>query len=197
MISQANSLRNDKGQFVKGHRHWREPKAYWDRDWLYHAYVVEQRSANEIASEFECKRNNILYWLHRHGIPVRTISQARAVKHWGLSGEANGMYGCTGEDNPNWRGGVTPERQALYCSEEWGKAVHQVWKRDEGACQRCGVQDADCYHIHHIVSFALVELRAEVSNLVLLCRSCHHFVHSRENTEQQFIEEGGLDAISS
>jgi 5-methylcytosine-specific restriction endonuclease McrA len=66
-----------------------------------------------------------------------------------------------------------------------------VWKRDKGTCQRCGAKanDGAIMHIHHIVSFAVKELRTETGNLVLLCIGCHHFVHSAANTGREFVKE--------
>jgi hypothetical protein len=116
------------------------------------------------------------------------MQEVRTAKHWGLSGEKNGMFGKTGEQNPHWRGGCTPERQGLYCSEEWAKACVEVWKRDKATCQRCGASSQDTvFHIHHIVPFSIKELRTEPANLVLLCAECHWFVHSRENLAGEFI----------
>ena len=45
------------------------------------------------------------------------------------------------------------------------------------------------FHIHHVVSFADKELRAEPSNLVLLCEACHQFVHSRENLTREYLPQ--------
>jgi len=45
------------------------------------------------------------------------------------------------------------------------------------------------FHVHHIVSFAVRELRAAVSNLALLCEDCHRFVHSNANTACEFLGE--------
>ena len=167
-----------------------DSKPYWDHDWLYQEYITKQRSAADIASDFECKENNILYFLAKLGIPRRTISEVRAVKYWGLSGEQNGMYGKTGVDNPRWRGGCTPERQALYSSQEWTEAAKTVWRRDSATCQRCkqsGQRYEGALHIHHIVSFANAALRTDPCNLVLLCDKCHWFVHSKKNTEGEFL----------
>ena len=192
----------NSGQFVKGVRsspatefkkgqHWRKPKSHWSYYWLYNEYVIKGLSAGDIAVTQGCTENNIHYWLHKHSIPRRTISEARAIKHWGLVGEKNGMYGVTGKDNPNWKGGITPERQAIYTSEEWKAAIKSVWKRDEAICQRCGksasIKGGSKFHIHHIVSFEIVDLRVEPDNLVLVCRDCHHWIHSRENKNRDWI----------
>lgn len=109
----------------------------------------------------------------------------------------NGVHwlkGCRSEDHPKWKGGATPERQAFYSTEEWKSAVIAVWYRADAKCERCRVHHNTAtrrgtFHIHHIVSFAVRELRAELSNLMLLCQDCHRFVHSRRNVNHLFIEE--------
>lgn len=133
--------------------------------------------------------------LKRKGVALTTeqrdkISKSRTGKHYPkLQGAGNGMFGRTGTNSPAWKGGLTPERQALYSSLEWTKVVKDVWKRDAATCQKCGClkQKDITFEIHHIVSFAVKELRAELSNLVLLCRKCHKFVHSRKNVDKEFI----------
>jgi hypothetical protein len=195
-------MRDKLGRFKKGERaspetefkpgqHWREPKLYWDRDWLYAEYIVKQRSAQEIADDFGCIANNIFYFLDKHQIPRRTIKEARAIKHWGLSGPDNGMYGLTGEKSPNWKGGRTPERQAFYSSREWAEACITVWKRDQATCQRCNKKQGKnaTFHIHHIAPFKVVELRAELTNLILLCRECHSWVHGKKNVNKELIND--------
>jgi hypothetical protein len=181
-------MKRNEGQFKKG-QHWRKPKPFWDKNYLFGQYRTMQKSASEIAAEHECTERNILYWLKKHGIPRRSISEARQVKHWGLVGSTNGMYNRRGDSNPNWRGGITPERQTFYASQEWAEAVVAIWKRDNATCQRClhhrgsGLE----FHIHHIKSFACVALRAYTPNLVLLCKECHGFIHSKANVKKEFI----------
>lgn len=104
------------------------------------------------------------------------------------------------DEHPSWKGGITPERQAFYRTREWKDAVIAVWARSDAKCERCGVHHnttkrRGTFHVHHIVSFAVRELRAVVSNLVLLCNGCHKFVHSRRNVEKQFI--GGITRDSN
>ncbi len=182
-------MKHNNGKFKKG-QHWRAPKLYWEKEWLYQEYIVKQRSASEIAAEFDCSENNILAFLHKLGIPTRTISEARKVKYWGSYGSTNPMYEKTGSQNPNWKGGITAERQAFYSSREWASAVSAVWQRDEAKCYECGVKSKRAtMHIHHLVSFACGHLRCELSNLMLLCRDCHEWVHSSENSEGHYINE--------
>ena len=188
------------GRFIKGHRyspstefkkgqHWRPRKNHWDAKWLREEYEIKKRSAQEIANENGCTENNILFWLHKHGIQRRSTNETRAIKHWGLVGADNPMWNRKGELNPHWKGGCTPERQTFYISKEWKNACLGVWKRDRAICQRCRIQVSAGipFHIHHIISFAVQAKRADINNLILLCEICHHWVHSRKNLKREFL----------
>jgi hypothetical protein len=164
---------------------------FHDRDWLYDQYVNKELSAQDIASQFDVTEALIYFWLRKFDIERRNVSEARDIKHWGSPGEKNGMFGRRGEKHANWKGGCTPERQAVYSSIEWAKAVKVVRQRDKGTCQRCQVKASSgvLMHIHHIVSFSVRELRTEPTNLVLLCINCHHFVHSPANINREFMKD--------
>lgn len=103
------------------------------------------------------------------------------------------MLGRKGTLSTNWKGGVTPERQAVYSSLEWKAASKAAWDRDQATCQRCGKQcatkkDRHVFDIHHIVKFEdSIALRCEVSNLVVLCEPCHYWVHSDANLKKEFL----------
>jgi len=106
-------------------------------------------------------------------------------EHW--------LKGLPSDRHPNYSGGLTPERQSLYCSEKWSEVIKEVWKRDNAICQRCGKShntetNRGNFHIHHIVTFQVKELRSELSNLVLLCKQCHRFIHSKQNINKQFLK---------
>lgn len=198
--------RDKKGRFLKGYHynkqtefkkgcHWRSYKSYWDKDWLYTEYIIKKRSAADISKDFDCNDSNILYFLKKHKILTRIVSEAREVKHWGSSGKDNPMWGKNGKDNPNWKGGISQERQLFYESRQWKKVCSDVWTRDNATCQRCGLYQNDTdvqFHIHHKISFSYEETRAKLLNLVLLCKVCHYFVHSSLNTEKEFLENVGV-----
>lgn len=97
------------------------------------------------------------------------------------------------ENNPNWRGGITPERQEFYSLSIWKNICNDVYKRDDATCQLCGKKklSTSIFHVHHIISFKAKEHRLEKSNLVLLCKKCHNFIHSNKNTKKIFIKEEG------
>jgi hypothetical protein len=185
-------MRQPNGQFAKG-SHWRPPQPFREADWLEREYVQLKRSAGDIAREFGVGDTAIHFWLKRHSISTRSVSEARALKHWGAAGSANPMFGKRGPEVPSWRGGCTPERQAFHGSQEWADASMAVWRRDAGTCRRCalnanGASDTK-FDVHHIVPFAVREMRATVSNLVLLCRPCHRFVHSKRNAGREHLPQ--------
>jgi 5-methylcytosine-specific restriction endonuclease McrA len=151
-------------------------------------YEDAQKSAADIARENGCSENAILSWLKKHDIPRRTVSQARAIKHWAVCGEQNGMYGRTGNKNPRWKGGVSPERQCVYASSEWARAVVAVWDRDKGICSECGTENTNRrrMYIHHNLGFnEHPEARLDIDNLRLMCARCHSLLHWRIRKAQK------------
>ena len=164
-------MRSANGRFLKGH-HWRKAQPFCESAWLFDNYVSKCRSTGDIATEFGVTDAAVLFWLRKHKIKRRSVSEARKIKRWGLVGPDNPMWNRRGELNPRWRGGVTAERQAFYTSREWKNACSFVWRRDKAACRRCTLPQAEqpdrSFHIHHIVSFVDKALRAEPRNLVAL-----------------------------
>lgn len=79
----------------------------------------------------------------------------------------------TGENNYNWRGGVTPLNEKIRKSIEYRQWRNSVFVRDNYTCQVCdkrgGWLEAD-----HIKQFAYYpELRFDISNGQTLCKPCH------------------------
>ena len=195
------TLRDIRGRFIVGvhshpetefkpGEHWRDKQPFWDRDWLNVEYTDRKQTSQDIATKFGVTCHAIIYWLKKHNIPRRDTSENHIIKpRKPMIGKSNPMYGVRGSDHPNWKGGCTPERQAFYSSDEWKLVVPIIWRRDNYTCQRCNTKHR--YHIpidiHHIVSFSVKELRCVISNLVLLCKDCHKFVHSKKKTGGEFI----------
>ncbi|MDD1711219.1 MAG: HNH endonuclease [Methanoregulaceae archaeon] len=173
-------------EFKKG-QHWREPKPFWNYDWLYLEYIEKQRTLEDIAAQFEVGVTAIGYWLDKHGIRGRSTQEARTLKKWGSPGTSNPMFGKTGSKNPNWKGGITAERQAVYASKEWKAAVRIVYNRDGAKCRKCKKpKTRNGLDLHHIVPFEVKEKRTDPDNLVLLCKTCHGWVHSRKNKRKEY-----------
>ena len=196
----------------------------YDKQWLIDQYLIQGKSANQIALEVGRDSKRVWEWLKYYQIQTRPrgtdygqcfkpgtatmlgkkhtpetrekIRQA-ALKDgrvpWGKGNEPYWKW-KKGSQHPLWAGGKTPERQAFYSSDEWKSAVRAVWKRDNATCCQCGKKHNEersggAYHIHHIVSFQNESLRADINNLVLLCKQCHIWVHSKKNIELKWINK--------
>lgn len=192
------------------------------KEWLIDQYITQGKDANQIGREIGRDGKSVWNWLSGYKIPTRPRghdtshlpkdgSTFRGRKHtdetrelirqaslkdgrlpWG-KGNTPTWKGVFGESHPSYKGGLTPERQAVYSSQEWVEAVKKVWARDNATCQNCGKhhnteENRGNFHIHHIVTFQFKDLRTDPNNLVLLCKECHKFVHSKKNTESKFIK---------
>ena len=82
------------------------------------------------------------------------------------------------ENNPNWRGGVTPEHHKARKSTKYKEWRVAVFERDNYTCQECTARSGNgkrvILHVDHIKLFAYFpELRFDVSNGRTLCVPCH------------------------
>ena len=170
------------GRFVKG-THWRSKKPFWDRKWLEKEYVNNGRTAEDIAKQFSVKGTAIFFWLKKHGIKCRSMSEIRKQKHWGLSGKQNGMYGKTGKQNPNWNGGHSPERQSVYARSAWKELAKTIFKRDNYVCKKCDAKHKTKVRlvVHHKRQWSKYpKFRFIPSNLITLCENCHKEIHKKK-----------------
>lgn len=137
-------------------------------------------------------------WTKGKKMPPETVAKIRAstIADGRVPYLKNGQHWLKGKPpsaNGRWLGGVTPERQTFYRSPEWKAACVLVWHRADAKCERCGKDHRlidraeESFHVHHIVSFAVRELRAVPSNLALLCEDCHRWVHGKANTGLEFL----------
>lgn len=169
-----NRSKNRWNTYFIGHR---GNPPYRDSDWLFEQYIELGKSASTIAQSVGATEDKILKYLRQFNIPRRNASEA----HQGLQ---------AGENNPAWKGGVTPERQRLYKTSEWKQLVKSIFKRDHYHCCRCDAPKTQgrILHAHHIKSWAdYPEFRSDPDNLITLCDGCHVWVHSLENTSREFI----------
>jgi hypothetical protein len=168
----------------------RDPKSVWN--WL-KDFNIETRNRGDNY------KNNLtpgrpVGYKHKLETKIKMREIAIADKRVPFNPQV-GPYckGKKGADTTNWKGGITPERQAFYSSIEWSNAVKEIWKRDNAICQKCKKsykikEKRIPFHIHHITSFKIKELRTDVNNLILLCKDCHLWVHSKLNKNKEFIK---------
>lgn len=82
-----------------------------------------------------------------------------------------------GENNPNWRGGITSENEVIRKSKNYVDWRLSVFGRDKYACQKCNQRGGDL-NAHHIEAFSKnPELRTSVGNGITLCVICHREYH--------------------
>ena len=164
------------------------------RDWLVQKYLTEELGTEIIANLVGVTVKRIWDWLKKYQIETRSYNDvaAKCLSEWRKHND-NPMKGRIGPMSPGWRGGISSEYNLFSNSADWKSAVRKTWMKDNATCQRCGLKRKDVprsdmqFHVHHIVSRAISELRTNLDNLVLLCEVCHRYVHSNKNINNEFI----------
>lgn len=153
--SQAESTRTRFGE-----------RKYYDEDWLRNQYEEMGKSSVKIADECGVTANAIINWIHKHGIEMRSLSEAQFNREQ------------SGEDNPAWNGG-----RPRYYGPNWKEQRQKALERDDGRCQDCGMtrerhreEYGKDIHVHHVQPVATYESPSEanaLNNLVTLCYPHH------------------------
>lgn len=171
----------------------KDPKTIWS--WL-RKNEIPTRSRGGDSSSGSFKKGSNLWLGKKHKPETKYKIREARIKDGHVPYLRNGEHWLKSVEkkvHPNYKGGLSPERQSFYSSKEWSEAIKQVWKRDNAICQKCGKnhneeKNRGNFHIHHLVSFQVRELRSEVSNLILLCKDCHRWVHSKKNINKEFLK---------
>lgn len=82
-----------------------------------------------------------------------------------------------GENNPNWKGGITTLNKKIRSSLEYKIWRRAIFERDNYTCIWCGIKGNETrgyLNADHIKPFAYFpELRFAIDNGRTLCRGCH------------------------
>lgn len=70
-----------------------------------------------------------------------------------------------------------------YITDETRRAV---LARDNYRCRRCGEQDKDKLHLHHVVYRSQLGGHDE-DNLVTICSECHRLIHDKKVTVKRIL----------
>ena len=92
----------------------------------------------------------------------------------------------TGDLNPEWKGGITPENRKYYGSKEHSDWRLKIFDRDNHTCQICGKRGGDL-HPHHIFKKSeYKQFRSQLWNGTTLCVGCHRKTIGHED---EYINE--------
>jgi len=89
---------------------------------------------------------------------------------------ASGNGAFSGPDSPQWKGGTSKHYRR---GADWPASSEAARVRDDRTCKGCGKPESALagirkrLDVHHIVPWSVGQSNA-ISNLVTLCRSCHH-----------------------
>ena len=77
----------------------------------------------------------------------------------------------TGEKNPNWIGGITPEYSSRFNKSIWKNIRRLVLQRDNYTCKKCKIKQK-ILDVHHKKPWRFSK-DDNSANLISLCRKCH------------------------
>jgi hypothetical protein len=121
-------------------------------------YLNQKLSCLAIARRYGVAIKRISRYLKKYQIPTRAFTTLGLLK---------------GKDNPNWKGGISPEDSLIRASVEYRLWRLDVFEKDKYTCVLCGQKGGDL-QADHIKPFAFFpELRFERSNGRTLCIKCH------------------------
>lgn len=162
------------------------PLELLDKDTMIDLYENMRKSKKEISDMLNCSPDVIDRVLKNYNIQIRGTGEA----HIGL---------LTGEDHPNWKGGVTNLHRRLR-EYFYVQQVPKILERDNYTCQLCGKHRP--LHVHHIKHFSNILHKIEsehpeldpitnindlyniavkdpelndLNNLITYCADCHRY----------------------
>ncbi|NCU28786.1 MAG: hypothetical protein EOM85_03910 [Candidatus Moranbacteria bacterium] len=157
-----------------------------DRDWLIAEYIDKRRTRPDIAKELGVSDSWLGKYIKRAGIKKPLSLRINRAGGRGIKG-MHGIDGIKkisermhGEKNPMWRGGTTTFRQKL-CKEITAELRRSIYQRDSFSCRLCN-ETGGKLTLHHIIPiWQDNSLNIEPSNLITLCKQCHHSINGKEH----------------
>lgn len=134
-------------------------------------YVGEKLYIREIADIYNCGFGTIQRRLNEYEIPIRHSSKFYRYKEMNIKFKKN----IDGENNPNWKGGISDAHYKLYKNYDWFKKRNEIIKRADGKCELCK-DDTNKFNIHHIIPTRMT-MNVLSSPLMALCIYCHTEIH--------------------
>ena len=160
---------------------------------LEHEYHVNGKTILEIANMYGCGETTVHKNMKRLGVERRHRSELLKGRSFtkehreSLSKSKLFNPKNQGENNPNWKGGVSSDNTIIRRRAQYSAFRARVlrWKGDN--CYECGKNLHECCHscghkpdrhVHHLKGFAENgEQRHDFDNAVVLCEDCHRNLH--------------------
>ena len=89
----------------------------------------------------------------------------------------------SGENAPNWKGGITSEDEKFRKSSEYAEWRKAVFERDNYTCHECGRRGGVVLNAHHILpvrDYRDHEYSLNIDNGITLCKECHDETKGKE-----------------
>jgi len=83
----------------------------------------------------------------------------------------------SGENHPNWKGGVTDKNRRLRSTSKYKEWRISIFERDNYTCKKCG-KIGGTLNAHHIENLSQNESKiTDINNGITLCIKCHNKFH--------------------
>ena len=181
-----NTLRNSRGQFIRGSKFWLGKKRL---DMIGNKWNIGRKPWNWNPIEKTCKMCGKKYFVKKSKLHTSKF----------CSCFCKNKFFFTGDRNPNWKNGITKDRDRLRTSEEYVKWRLKVYQRDWFACRWCGHigrkskahgDKTSDIHAHHIESIEdNPKLCLKEGNGITLCIKCHRLTYGKEKEFAKAFKE--------
>ena len=159
-------MRNEKGQFIKGHK-----GNFGNKFVLGYKHTDEaKKNMSDAQKRIGNKPPITRYWkgkkLSPESITKRTLSRKKYKPS--IATKQKISKSQQGEKHYNWQGGISKETYGF----DWTQILKRsIRKRDKYICQICNTAQYDTAHIVHHIDYN--KKNNDPNNLVTLCRICH------------------------
>lgn len=119
--------------------------------------------------------NDGVYWFCKCACGAIKSIESSSLLYTGTTTCGDRSKHFSGSQNPNWKGGRTPQNQIARTSNKYRLWRNEIYKKDWYTCQCCGNSKKINKQAHHLYNFSNNEdLRYDVDNGILLCDKCHY-----------------------
>lgn len=150
-----------------------------------------------IAKKCETCGNLMPFWKDKYCSMKCNTENTENIRKQGFKnkGKNNAMYGKTGKQHPQWKGG-----KIWWRGKEWDEIKKKIRKRDNFICQNCGMTEKEHIEkfdqplqVHHINPYRYSK-NNDFENLITICCVCHKRIEGTSN--KKILENGGVEFMA-